>query len=162
MTYHLRRQDRESADPTRLEQIIREQRYAVIALCRDNEPYVVTLDYGYDAENGALYFHCAKEGKKIDFIKANPAACATIIAEDDAGRAVCDHSYRSVAINGILELVDSREEIDRAIHLMIEQLETAEPVKERAKLNEKNPFYVNLQILKLRIGTITGKKRIKK
>jgi len=162
MTYHLRRQDREIADPVLLEQIIRQQRYAVIALCRDNEPYVVTLDYGYDAQNRVLYFHCAKEGKKIDFIKANSAACATIIAEVDRGHAVCDHRYRSVVTNGTIELVDSREEADRAIGLMIDQLENADPARERKKLNERNPIYINMQILKFKISTITGKQRISK
>ena len=162
MTYHLRRKDREITDPGALEQIIQQHRYAVIALCRDNEPYIVTLDYGYDSENRVLYFHCAKEGKKIDFIKANPKACATIIAEGAQTSDICDHTYKSVVLNGMIELVDSKPESDKAINSMIEQLEKKQPERFRRKLDPSHKSYVNLQILKMKISEMTGKERVAK
>lgn len=160
MTYHIRRKDRAITDPSAIEAIIRQHRYAVIALCRDNEPYIVTLDYGFDAENNLLYFHCAKEGKKIDFIRVNPKVCATIIADADPTSRICDHTYRSIVLYGSMEIVDSKNESDKAIRLMIEQLEKPEPEKFRAKLNKSNKFYVDLQILKMRIEQMTGKERV--
>lgn len=40
-------------------------------------PYVVPLSFGYEVKDGKLYiyFHCAKEGKKIDLISRNNKVC---------------------------------------------------------------------------------------
>lgn len=51
----------------------------MISMCREDEPYIVTLSYGYDIENNTLFFHCSPIGLKIDFIKSNPMVCGTII-----------------------------------------------------------------------------------
>jgi len=37
----------------------------------DNEPYLVSLSNGYDEAINCLYFHCADEGKKAAYLKAN-------------------------------------------------------------------------------------------
>lgn len=41
-------------------------------------PYVVPLSFGFETVEGKLfiYFHCAKEGKKLDLIKENCSVCA--------------------------------------------------------------------------------------
>jgi uncharacterized protein len=72
MPYHVRRSDRAIADQEQMVAIIENCRYATIALSKGNEPYLVTLSYGYDKTENALYFHCGKEGQKIDFLKSNP------------------------------------------------------------------------------------------
>ena len=46
--YHMRRQDRQINDETELSEIICRGKFAVLALCRNDEPYIVTLSYGYD------------------------------------------------------------------------------------------------------------------
>ena len=56
MSYHMRREDREIADWSVMEEVLRQGKYATLALCRDHEPYVFTLNYGYDAVERALYF----------------------------------------------------------------------------------------------------------
>ena len=38
-----------------------------------NEPYVVPVTYKYD--QGRIFFHSAKQGKKVDFIKNNNRVC---------------------------------------------------------------------------------------
>ncbi len=68
MTYHLRREDRAITDPEHIERLLREGRFATFALARDNEPYCVTLSYGYDAEGQRFYFHVAHEGQKVEWI----------------------------------------------------------------------------------------------
>jgi len=159
MSYHMRRKDREITDPADYAAIIARNRYAVIGLCRDNSPYVVTLDYGYEAATQRLYFHCGREGKKLDFIRANPLACVTII--DDGGETIstCDHSFRSLVLDGTIECVEEAQEVELAIRLMIEHLEKVEAVKMYAKLNPGNNSYANLQILRFEIKQISGKER---
>lgn len=159
MPYHLRRSDREITDPTELQSIIEKGKYAVVALSKDNEPYVVTLSYGYDREANVLYFHAAREGKKIDFISSNPRACATIIEDDGFDMDICDHSYGSLVIYGTIGLVNDSEEADRAIRLLIARLETRDPGHFYAKLQPGNESYDNPQVMKMTIDAITGKAR---
>ncbi len=54
MAYHVLRQDREIKDRFELDRIIKNNKTATLALCRNNEPYVVTLTYGYDDTLKAL------------------------------------------------------------------------------------------------------------
>lgn len=158
MRYHIRRSERAVSDAQEIEAILARCRYAVIALAADNEPYVVTLTYGYDRDEKALYFHCAKEGQKIDFIRKNPEACLTII-DEFGDTSTCDHAYRSLVIRGRFELPEDSMEVDRAIRFMIAQIESHTPDKLTAKLVPGNKSYDNLQILKLPIREVTGKAR---
>jgi uncharacterized protein len=161
MSYHLRRMEREIKNEKELQTIIEKGKYGVVGLCRNNEPYVVALSYGYDKAQRALYFHCAQSGLKLDFIKANPQACMTIIKDDGFEEESCDYAYTSIVIRGRIEFVSDKDEIDRAIRLQINQLETKDPARFLAKLSKENKGYLNLQMLKLKIEEITGKARQK-
>ncbi len=67
--YHLHnRPNRELKSQTEIVNILKTGKYAVISMCADNEPYIVTLSYGYDELKNTLYFHSAKHGLKLDFI----------------------------------------------------------------------------------------------
>jgi nitroimidazol reductase NimA-like FMN-containing flavoprotein (pyridoxamine 5'-phosphate oxidase superfamily) len=82
MKYHLiNRPDREITDEEEILRILKNGKYATLSLCKNNEPYIVTLSYGYEEQSNSLYFHCAKKGLKLVFIKNNPRVCATIIED---------------------------------------------------------------------------------
>ncbi len=70
MSRPVRRKDREITDPKLIEDIIRRSSVCRLAMCLDDQPYVVTLNFGY--QDGRLYFHSAREGRKIETIRANP------------------------------------------------------------------------------------------
>lgn len=154
----MKRSDREITDPPTIDTILRKCRYASIALAINNDPYIVTLTYGYDATEKRLYFHCAREGMKIDFIRSNPKACVTVV-EDFGSDPVCDHSYRSLVIHGNITLVQTPEETDHAVRLLIRQLESKRQDYFTAKLQPGNKGYDALQVLRLDIVQITGKHR---
>lgn len=69
----MRRKDKEITSRTQLDAIIRNSEVCRIALTKDNSPYLVPLSFGYDGT--AIYFHTAKEGKKLEYIAANPTVC---------------------------------------------------------------------------------------
>lgn len=153
----MRRQDRQINDENELNEILLKGKYTVISMCRDNEPYIVTLSYGYDKSENALYLHTWVEGLKIDFIKYNPNVCAAII--DDRGYIMgeCGHEYRSVVINGKIFFVQDIEEKKRGMEVILNHLEnTPSVIKEKALKNEK--VYNNIAVLRMDIINIIGKK----
>ena len=161
MSYHIRRIDREIKDENELKSIIERGKYGVIGLSRNNEPYVVTLNYGYDKVENVLFFHCGKEGQKIDFIKSNPQTCVTIIEDDGFDSESCDLSYKSIVLRGKIHFISDPDDVDRGIRLMISQLEKKNTGHFLAKLRTGNKSYDNLQMLKLTIDSISGKVRQK-
>jgi uncharacterized protein len=155
--YHMRRQDRQINDENELSEILSNGKYIVISMCRENEPYIVSLSYGYDKTNNVLFMHTGLKGLKIDFITCNPNVCATII--DDGGYIMgdCSHKYRSIVIDGKISIVENLEEKKYGMDVILNHLEeTPSVIKERALKNEN--MYNNIAILRLDITSLTGKR----
>jgi hypothetical protein len=72
MRYHVRRGDKEIRDEETMRKALKSTSYVTLAMCRDGEPYLVSLSHCFDEAGNCLYFHCAPEGKKLDFLRANP------------------------------------------------------------------------------------------
>ena len=77
--YHMRNKDKEISDRDEMIEVIQSQKIVTIALSKDNEPYLVTVNYAYDKGEECFYFHCGYEGKKIDFIKSNPTIWGQVL-----------------------------------------------------------------------------------
>lgn len=100
----MRRADREITAMEDICAILDSCKVLHLAMCRDNKPYVVPLNFGYTYEDGAfvLYFHCAHEGKKLDWLRDNPHVCF----EADCGHALitaqqaCGYGYRFQSVIG--------------------------------------------------------------
>jgi len=155
----MRRKEKEITDSNLLNTILIEGRYVTISMCRDSEPYIVSLSYGYDQDNSCLYFHCANEGLKIEFIKANPLVCATIIKDCGYKMNDCDHAYQSIIIRGKLIIIESIEEKKYGFNVLISHLEE-NPQKIKKNHLNNGKAYVNTCILRLDIEEISGKVNI--
>ena len=127
--YHkLRRQEQEIKDADELKAILAKTQYVTVAMCRDNEPYLVTLSHGYDEKQNAIYFHCAFAGKKIDFLKANNRVWGQAIVDRGYVQGKCDHLFSSVQFSGRVSFVVDAAKKRQALVTMISQLER-EPEK---------------------------------
>ena len=135
--YHMVKKKLQIIEREELEGILRGEKYLNLALCKENEPYIVTLSYGYDPKKQAIYFHCARRGLKLNFLKANPLVCGTVIRDLGYAYSKCTHKFKSVVFRGTAVQVISLEEMKHAYHIMIYQLEK-EPklVSERLIKNE--------------------------
>jgi len=153
--YHLRRVEKEISDEEALREILKKQKFAIISMCKENEAYLVSLSYGYDEKKHALYFHCAKEGQKIDFITTNPHVCGTVI-EDNGYQIGCGQAFRSVVFRGKMEIVKDLQEKKYGFEILLKQLEK-DPQLIKNKFLKKDETYENSGMLRLDITTITGK-----
>ena len=158
--YHMHKKEREITDPQEFIDILKKGKFIVIAMCRENEPYVVTLSYGYDEFKNCLYFHAALKGLKLDFLKSNPLVCATVI--EDGGYFVddCKQLYRSVVFWGNMTAVEQLAEKKYGMEVLLKHLEP-NPQIMREKSLKTERAYNTVTILRLDITRIYGKKRVK-
>ena len=154
--YHMQKSECEIHDPDMIQEILQHGKYLTLALCRNDEPYVLTLSYGYDADQNALYFHTAPQGLKIAFIRENPAACGTIVDDMGYQQGECAHAYRSVVFRGQVEILDDVEEKQHGLHVLIDHLENDPSIMKKRLLTREN-VYQRTAILRLKIQAITGK-----
>ena len=69
----MRRADREITSRERIDEIIRGCEVCHLGMADGDQPYVVPVSFGYDGQS--VYFHSARDGRKIDVIAANPRVC---------------------------------------------------------------------------------------
>ena len=153
--YHLRRTEKQISDPKELERVLLGQRIATFAMCRDGEPYLVTLSYAYVPESRSLYFHCASAGKKLDFIRATPRIWGQVLEDGGYLAGQCDHRFRSVHFWGAAEMIAGAEEKRAALSKLIEKQET-----EHLKLKEKllgDAKLDDVTVIRIRLEGMSGK-----
>jgi nitroimidazol reductase NimA-like FMN-containing flavoprotein (pyridoxamine 5'-phosphate oxidase superfamily) len=154
--YHMNKKEREITDRNVPRKILKQGKYVTISMCRDNEPYIVTLSYGYDQVKNALYFHCALKGLKLDFIKFNPNVCATVIEDKGYKMGKCSQAYRSVVFWGKMHLVKELKEKKYGMDVLLNHLEDT-PEKLKKKNLKTEETYSKVAILRLDIEEMKGK-----
>jgi nitroimidazol reductase NimA-like FMN-containing flavoprotein (pyridoxamine 5'-phosphate oxidase superfamily) len=132
MSFHVRRKDREITDPDALKKVLKTTKYVTLALCMDNEPYLVSLSHGYDETRNCLYFHCADEGKKIVYLNANNKVWGQAVL-DYGVTDECDYAYKSVHFKGTISLIEDSTEKQHAMEVLVRQLSDT-PEEKLAKI----------------------------
>lgn len=96
----MRKAEREIKDLGEIERVIQSAEVCRLAMIDDGEPYIVPLNFGY--RNGRFYFHCAREGRKLDVLKANPRVCFELEGEAELvrGERACQWSTRFESVIG--------------------------------------------------------------
>jgi len=160
--YHMFRQDLLISDINKLKRILKNGKYITLALCKDNEPYVVTLSYGYDEHHNSLYMHCAARGLKLEFIESNPLVCGTVIDDQGYLDGQCDHAYNSLVVRGKLTRLTDVVKTKEALKTLISHLENA-PAERLARINNMNPDSIaKLTVFELPIESLEGRHSRKK
>lgn len=145
----MRRSDREVTNKEKIKEILGMCKTCYLAMTDEGKPYVIPLSFGYDMlerenqENRLiLYFHSAKEGRKLDILHKNNEVSFAIACEGEAEYAKenpCNsgYYYSSVQGFGIVEFVEDASEKCKALSLLMKHqanldvtfsLEQAQPV----------------------------------
>lgn len=130
--YHQRRPKQTLTDTAVIDAIIGRSEHLTMAMARDGEPYLATVNHGYDAEQRCFFFHCSVKGKKADILRANPRIWGQILEDLGYRDGRCLHDYRTVQFAGTVTFVEDPDEKRRALHLMIDQLES-DPERVKAR-----------------------------
>ena len=155
-SYHMRRMDKAIEDPATLRRILGEAKHITVAMCRDGMPYLVSLSHGYDEERDVIYFHCAPEGKKLDYMRANPTIWGQAVLDYGFfdGHDDCRQEFASVMFRGEVSFVEDMEEKLHAFVMTNRQLEAPTEGLQRV-LDE---HLERATVGRIRMSNLTGKK----
>ena len=85
----------------------------------DDYPYTVPVSYVF--KDGKLFFHCAKEGHKIDSIKRNDKVTFCVIEKDEVIQKTFTTHFKSVSIFGRARILTDDYERRHALESLIER-----------------------------------------
>ncbi len=112
----MRRKDREVTEKEKIIEIIDSCVCCRLGFNDDGEVYIVPLNFGYDNSNNdiVLYFHGAKEGRKIDLINKLGSVGFEMDTDYKLSEAdiACNYSakFQSIIGNGEISIVEDKEE----------------------------------------------------
>lgn len=99
--------------------------YGHLGVARDGHPYVVPMNYAYEA--GVLYFFTT-EGTKTEFISANHEVCFQVEEVADP------LNWRSVMVTGRAERITADAEMERAMQLLTRRHPQLAPALSRTRI----------------------------
>ena len=122
----------------------------------DGEPYVVPVNFVY--HGGKIWFHCAKEGRKIQVLVKEPRVCFEVdeFLGLKKGEKSCSFGayYRSVIAYGDVRIVDEEKQKREALTKLMTK---------HAGTNQKWPFedaeLKRVAVVEITITSMTGKSR---
>lgn len=154
----MRRKDREIKDFNEMIQVIRKCDSCVIALNDEDFPYVVPLNFGMQIEDGQLYlyFHCAKEGKKVELIQKDPRVsfemdCDHVFLLSETSMN-CTMAYASIVGQGIMQIVPEEEKIE-ALNILMRQYHAQD-------FDWNKKLLPITTVLKMKVLQMSGKRRM--
>jgi nitroimidazol reductase NimA-like FMN-containing flavoprotein (pyridoxamine 5'-phosphate oxidase superfamily) len=100
--------------------ILKASTAGVLGLAGDNDyPYTVPISYVYKEDK--LFFHCAKEGHKIDSILRNNKVSFCVIDQDQVIQEKLTTHYRSVIVFGRARILTDDAERRSALESLVEK-----------------------------------------
>lgn len=121
----MRRKDREVTELNELMQIIDQCKVCRIAMQDEAGLYIVPMNFGYTFDNNqlVLFFHSAKEGRKINALEENSDVCFEMDCNHSliTANVACNYgySYKSIIGNGKAVFIDDVGEKKTALSTLM-------------------------------------------
>ena len=126
----------------------------VLALLGDGGwPYAVPLSYAFDGEK--LYFHCAREGHKLDAIRREARASFCVVDRDEVVPEEYTTYFRSVIAFGRVRVVEDEAQKRAAIELLARRYFPQDSAENRRRAIERE--WAGLCMLEMDIEHMSGK-----
>ncbi len=150
----MRRKDKEITDTRQIQEILENGKLCHIAMAIGDEPYLVTVNYGY--QDGCIYFHSAPEGRKLEIIRKNPNVCFMIITDEHmiSGENPCrdwSMKFKSIIGYGRATILENQNEKSEGLNILMEHYSKKGPFG----FSEKN--LEETAVVKIEIEKISGK-----
>lgn len=115
------RRFKQQLPPVEAQQILTRATHGILSLAdAGGRPYGVPMSFVYDGAH-TLYFHCAREGRKMDCIGREARASFCVVARDEVHPEEFTTYFCSVIAQGRIAPVAERDQIIAALRLLGEK-----------------------------------------
>lgn len=150
------RRNRQQLSTEECERILGRCTSGVLALAGDGGyPYAVPLSYVY--ADGAIIFHSAVQGHKVDAIRRDSRCSFCVIEQDEVKPAEFTTYFRSVIAFGRIRILETTDEKVQALRLLGRRYS---PNDEPGLQHEIDKSLDRVPLLSLDIEHLTGKQAI--
>lgn len=149
----MRRFKQQISDAECIEILKTEKRGVLSLIGDDGYPYGIPISHFYDERDGKIYFHGAKEGHKIDAIKANPKASFCVMDKGYRKDGEWALNIKSVVAFGKVSLVTDSKKTEEICTKLVQKFTDD---KEYLEKELKNAL-PRVQCFEFTIEHMTGK-----
>lgn len=152
MDKEMRRKEKAMTEAETME-VLEKAEYGILStISTDNTPYGVPMNFAY--LDGAIYFHCAPAGHRIENITANKNVCLNVVDSVVLMPEKFNTQYRSVTVFGTISLAQDAEEKKKGLIAISDKLS---PEHHAAGMEYIESAFDDVTVLKMEIAKITGK-----
>lgn len=154
MNRSMRRKDRQMSQEAAIELLERGDYGVLSSVDEEGQPYGVPVNYVFDGHD-AIFFHCAREGHKLDNLRFNPRVSFTVVGNHQIMDWKFSTAYESVILFGTAQEIEGDEKYQCL--KMLAQKFSPNYMEEFEKDIEK--AMIPTMVIKIKIMQITGKER---
>ncbi len=121
----------EIKDKVLIYDVLDKAEYGTLALCMDNKPYAVPLNFVRIGED--IYFHGAIKNKKMKMLEQNPLVSFSVVenyalidsyfSSTEGLACPATQFFKSVSIDGVVEVLESREVTAKVFEALMQKLQ---------------------------------------
>lgn len=128
--------------------VLKNEKRGVLAVLGDEDyPYALPMDYFYDEEENAIYFHGSRKGHKIDSLKKNNKVSFCVYDEGFRREGEWALNIKSVISFGKISFIDNIEEISSVCRrLGYKYTSDTEYIEKEVATYSKNALCLRLEI----------------
>ncbi|SDG90259.1 Nitroimidazol reductase NimA, pyridoxamine 5'-phosphate oxidase superfamily [Fervidobacterium changbaicum] len=152
----MRRKDRELSTKEAIE-LLKIGEYGFLATWDGKYPYAVPVNYVY--KDGAIYFHCASVGKKLDNISFQKNASFSVVTKSKLLPDKLSTAYDSVIAFGQARIIEGGEKKMALLELIHKYAPQLYERFSQPNIEELERECANTTVVKLVVEHITGKRR---
>lgn len=153
MFKEMRRKEKLMSEAAAIEVLTKAEVGTLASICENGYPYAVPLNFAY--ENGAIYFHSAHMGQKVENIKNNAKVSFSAVSYAHLLPDKFDTEYDSTVLFGTAVEVTGEMEKRRALMSLIKKYSNGYFEKGMAYINKSMH---TAAVYKIEIEHMTGKK----
>jgi len=155
----MRRKDREIIDKKVMVSIIEKAIICRVAMCWQDEPYVIPMNFGY--RDNYIFLHSAGEGRKLDILRNNDKVCIEFDADVELvqSRKACntEMKYKSVLVFGTAVVLKDIAEKKRALDIIMHHYYNHNSL---SAFHYPEDALEKIIIIKVKVEKITGKESL--
>ncbi len=172
----MRRKEFDVKDENSINEILQTCEYGTLSLISEGKPYVVALNFVF-FEN-SIFFHGAKEGRKIEAINSNPNAAFLVVKpysfipsyfSDTMAACPATQFFASVLLEGKLKFIEDGDKKAEVLNALMKKFQKEDSFEEIAydkamytKMLDKTTIIelkIEIQSCKIKVGQNLNEER---